>query len=237
MNVSILLALYNAAEHLPGCLESIATYAPGVPLLVQDGGSTDATLDLLAASSLPIDCISAPDNGIYDALHKAIDRATTDFIYILGADDRLLPDWPRAVERLNDPNTIYYGNARLTKCGRDYEGEFDDDKLARTNICQQAIFYPRHLFEHHRFTPRYGLLADWELNMACWADPSLRFQYLPLTVALYNNIGGSSSAGYDNAFVRDYPFLLLRHFSLRMFLRYGVKAMLAHHTRRLRGKS
>lgn len=237
MTVSILLAVYNAAQHLPDCLDSIAAHAPGVTVLVQDGGSTDNTLALLAAHPCAPQVVSEPDAGIYDALHKAIDRAQTDFIYILGADDRLLPDWSTAAAQLRSLDTLYYANARFTHSGKLENGTFDAKKLARTNICQQAIFYPRPIFQRHRFDLRYRLLADWALNMACWKDPEISFQHLPLTVSLYNNLGGSSSRGYDDAFVRDYPFLLLRSFGLPAFLRHGIPALLAHHTRRLRGKT
>ena len=238
MNLSILMATRNAAADLPAALASIAEYAPGIPLLIQDGASTDGTVDLLRARTAHIThWDSAPDGGIYDAFHRLIDRADTDFVFFLGADDRLLPGWTAAVKQLRDPHTVYYADVRLLSSGKAYAGPFPGERLARTNICQQAIFYPRQLFERHRFHTEYRLQADWHLNMRCHADPELTLTHLPLCVAEFNDLHGSSSTDYDQAFNRDYPAHLRRYFSTRAFLRHGLPALLAHHTRRLRGKS
>lgn len=237
LSVSILMATRNAARDLPGSLDSIAAHAPGIPLLVRDGASTDHTPDILRNPSTPVTrWHSAPDQGIYDAFHWLIDHATTDFVYFLGADDRLLPGWTEAIQRLTSPDTLYYADVRLLSTGHPYAGPFPRERLAQTNICQQAIFYPRSLFQRHRFHLDYPLQADWHLNMRCHADPRIPFQYLPLTVCTFNDLHGSSATHYDHAFNRDYPFLLRRHFSTRAFLRHGLPALLAHHTRPLRNK-
>ena len=51
---SILIAVpaFNEAEHLPALLAGIRIAAPGIPLLVIDDGSTDATADLLNCSKV-----------------------------------------------------------------------------------------------------------------------------------------------------------------------------------------
>jgi glycosyltransferase involved in cell wall biosynthesis len=232
------MATRNAAADLPGALDSIAAHAPGVPLLIRDAASTDATPDLLRAHDARITrWHSAPDRGIYDAFHWLIDHAATDFVYFLGADDRLLPDWTRALPQLRDPHTLYYADVRLLSTGQPYAGPFPGERLAQTNICQQAIFYPRGLFRRHRFHLDYPLQADWHLNMRCHADPAIPFQYLPLTVCAFNDLHGSSSTRYDHAFNRDYPRLLRQYFSTRAFLRHGLPALLAHHTRPIRGQA
>lgn len=52
---------------------------------MQDGGSTDGTLDILSGYSA--ETISAPDEGIYDAINKGISRATGDIVGLLHSDD------------------------------------------------------------------------------------------------------------------------------------------------------
>lgn len=231
------MAVFNAAPHLPECLASMAEHAPDVPLIVKDGGSTDDTLEVLAKSPKPVTTlISEPDQGIYDALNQAISRAESDFVYILGADDRLLPGWAKAVAKLEDRSTLYYANVRRVSDGGVYDGPFDTAKMARTNICQQAVFYPRALFDRKQFQVAYKLQADWAFHMDCWDDPAVSFVHLPEAVCLYNDREGSSGRGYDKTFNRDYPGLLRKHFSFPLFLRYGIPAFLAHHSRPLRGR-
>jgi len=232
---SIHLATRNAAADLPACLESIAAHAPHVPVYVWDGQSTDGTKEILLGHAGRIArWESGPNTGIYDALAKTLAWSDRGFAYILGADDRLLPDWASVEASLSDPSLVVYANVRLRGSGRLHDGPFDRAKLARTNICQQSIFYPREALARHPFALRYPLQADWELNMRCWHDPVLRFEYRDACVCDYNDVSGSSSIRYDHAFNRDYPRLLFRHFPPHLALRHGLPALAAHTLRGLR---
>lgn len=59
--------------------------------IVQDGGSTDETLDVLRRFDDVIEWISEPDRGQSDALNKALSRATGRWIAWHNADDFYLP--------------------------------------------------------------------------------------------------------------------------------------------------
>jgi len=147
-------------------------------------------------------------------MNKGVERMRGRWCYFWGADDRLLPGFAELAGRLADPDTIYYGDVRLASDGRRYAGPFDAAKLARTNICHQAIIYPRRAFDGRRFDLRYRTQADWEFNMRCWSDPSLKFHYVDVVVACYNDRGRSAQAE-DFAFYMDYGKLLRRHFTWR----------------------
>lgn len=101
MRVAVIVATYNAAANLPRCIESIlGQTAPGVGAIVVDGGSTDATRQILEhyADRLLWWC-SEPDGGIYDAWNKGLAaRGEADWICFLGADDAFCD--PSAVEAL-----------------------------------------------------------------------------------------------------------------------------------------
>ena len=183
--------------------------------VVQDGASTDGTLEFL--NGLPDALVrteSRPDGGIYDAMNRAVERADGDFFLFLGADDRLKIHLDKIRTRLVDAQTVFYGDVWRLQSGDRYAGPFDGAKLARTNICQQAIFYPRAAFAGRRFDTRYAQQADWVFNMDCFADSSLRFDYLDMVVADYAQ-GGVSSLKMDAAFQRDYRKLLKKHFPFR----------------------
>lgn len=215
--VSVIIATRNCADVLPRAMASVwGRGGSRVELLIRDGGSTDATPDLLRRHAERIAWwTSAPDRGVYDAMNDAVRHARGAFVYFLGADDVVLPGFTAALEALASDHVVYYGDVRLASSGARYAGPFDGRKLARTNICHQAIFYPRAVFERRAFDLRYPRLADWAFNMACWSDPALSFEYLPFEIAEYNDRGGMSARAMDWAFYDDYARLLRAHFPPR----------------------
>lgn len=213
--VSVVTVTRNSAEHMAGCLDSVAAQqGADYEHWVVDGASTDGTVEILRGrNDERLHWTSEPDRGIYDAMAKAVGLAKGRWIYFLGADDRLRPGILREMEsRLKDDNTLYYGDVWMKKRRIRYAGKFGGWKLALKNICQQAIFYPRAAFEAHAFDEQYRIQADWVLNMACWKDPRFRFEHVPAVVADYDDCGGVSSVRRDLAIERDYVELLKRYF-------------------------
>ena len=213
--ISVVTVTRNTVDHLAGCLDSVATQdGADFEHWVVDGASTDGTVELLRSRNDPrLRWISEADRGVYEAMGKAVALARGRWIYFLGADDRLRPNALREMAaHLRDDRTIYYGDVWMTRRKIRYAGRFGGWKLALKNICQQAIFYPRGVFERHAFDLQYMVQADWVLNMACWKDDRLRFRHVPLVVADFNDAGGLSSVRRDLAIERDYVPLLVRHF-------------------------
>lgn len=218
--ISIIICVRNARNQLSGALENIRRQlCSDLELILVDGDSSDGTKEFIEEHKTIIrQWISEPDNGVYDAMHKGISMALGEWMLFLGADDRLRDGViQRVLPQLLDPAVIYYGDVWMPGRATRWAGRFSTLKLARTNICQQAIFYPRIVFQKYRFDLRYPIQADWELNMRCWADPGLRFQYLPEVISDFNDVGGLSSTHADSTFNKDYNVLLKRHFPFRIY--------------------
>ena len=208
------MVVQNGEKTLEACIRSIIDQSyEGIEFIVVDGGSTDGTIDILRRYDNKISFwVSESDQGIYDAMNKGVRHATGARILFLGCDDILSADLRNVAPLLTHTNTIYYGDAYWLGRQRLYNGRFTTAKLARTNICHQAIFYPRAVFNKYAFNLRYSLQADWELTMRCFSDPEFRFQYIPLQVAIYNDLNGLSSMRRDFAIEQDYIILMWRHF-------------------------
>lgn len=217
--ISVITVVKNGAATLERALRSVLeqAYAP-LELIIRDGGSTDGTLALLHRYDDRLDFWrNQPDTGLYDAMNRAVADARGDWLLFLGADDALRPGFSAAAAQCRESNTIYYGDVFMPHSNRRYDGPFSAAKLARRNICQQAIFYPRSVFAKYTFDTRYSVLADWALNMRCHHDTQLRFQYLPEVIAEFNDSSGVSSLRADEAFLRDYLTLLRANFSAPVF--------------------
>lgn len=226
--VTVIIVTYNAAATLQKSLDSVymQTY-PHVELIVIDGNSNDGTKDILTANNDKITYWkSEPDDGIYDAMTKAIKQATGNWIYFLGADDDLLPEFSSMISELEQPDTIYYGSVHTR--GLKPLGEVSDYYLAKHGIIQQSIIYPKIVFEKYSYNLKYRSSADFALNMQCFGDKNLKFEHLNHVIANFSH-GGVSGQSRDLVFEKDKPKLILKNFGFKFWFRFMV--------RRLRGKS
>jgi len=80
---------YNSSTTIETTLDSVQAQGyPDLEYIVVDGGSTDATLDVVRKyPELLTQLISEPDRGIYDAMNKGVQRATGEVVGILNSDD------------------------------------------------------------------------------------------------------------------------------------------------------
>jgi glycosyltransferase involved in cell wall biosynthesis len=87
--ISVITAVYNAVNHLPGLIKSLAEQtSTDFEWVVIDGESTDGTVQLIQEScSFPYYLVSEKDFGIYDALNKGIHICRSNYYVIIGADD------------------------------------------------------------------------------------------------------------------------------------------------------
>lgn len=98
-SITIITATYQAAATLQETIESVRSqgYEGDLEHVVVDGGSSDATLDIVRAAGLRH--VSEPDRGLTHALNKGLAMATGELVGALNADDTYLPGALDAVGR------------------------------------------------------------------------------------------------------------------------------------------
>jgi glycosyltransferase involved in cell wall biosynthesis len=219
--VSIIIVTYNAAEFLQNCLNSIYKQKyPAIEIVMLDGASTDGTVDILKTNSDKITFWkSEKDEGIYDAMNKALAYTKGEWIYFLGADDVLFDGFSDLAYDLEDNTAIYYGSVMLR--GRKYYGQASKYQLAKSTLCHQAIIYPAKVFQKYKFDTRYQISADFALNMKCWKDKEFRFEFRDHIVANFNHTGVSSKK--DLIFEKEKAGLIFKNFGFLTWLRFKIK--------------
>jgi glycosyltransferase involved in cell wall biosynthesis len=218
--VSIICVTKNASQYLERCLKSISEQTcPHIELIVQDGESTDNTLDIIRRWSALINSWqSIPDQGIYDAMNKALEYVTGDWVYFIGSDDYLYPGFSdMVVNDLKHKNRIYYGKVEVGN--GTYTRRFSSYKLTKYNLCHQAMFFPRSVFERYRFDLHYEVCADYLLNMQLNCDNRYKFQYVDKLIAFFNDTG-FSAVRQDELFEKEKTALVKRYFNRIDYLRY-----------------
>lgn len=203
--ISVIIAVFNAADTLDKCLASILAQSyPEVQLIVMDGGSSDGSVDIIREYS---DAIayweSMPDRGIYHAWNKALRHASGDWVCFLGADDYFWSDdtleiLARHLAALPLDTRLAYGQAAVVN-SRDevlYLNGMDWSLAGRRfhdcmSIPHPGLLHRKSLFAAHgMFDERYRIAGDYEFLLRELPRGTARF--LPGIVSVGVRAGGIS---------------------------------------------
>lgn len=204
IKITIAVVTYNCEKTVEETILSIInqTYS-NKELVVIDGKSSDNTLDILRKYSREIDClISEPDEGIYDAMNKALKKATGDYLIFLGSDDHFIAYniLSKIVKHIKSTDCIYYANVFRSRHKDIYCHKFNKYKLAVKNISHQAMFYPQNIYKRYCYNLHYKTHADYAYNIELYKLYS--FVYIPEVICYYNE-GGASSRDRDINFIKE----------------------------------
>ncbi|MDH5694129.1 MAG: glycosyltransferase, partial [Gammaproteobacteria bacterium] len=133
--VSIIIPSFNQGKYIRETIQSCLDqdYRP-IEIIVQDGGSKDETLDIVRSFNCPeLTLVVEKDNGVVDAVNKALLRSHGDILTIQSSDDVFLPSAISAAVATLENNPAYgivYGDVKhidsnSTITGEDVQGEFD----------------------------------------------------------------------------------------------------------------
>jgi glycosyltransferase involved in cell wall biosynthesis len=216
--VSVITPTRNAKSLMEACADSVAgqTY-PHLEHLVLDACSTDGTQELLARLAgqyRHLRWVSEPDDGIYDAMNKGIRMAEGEWLYFLGSDDVLKnKDVLSTIFTREDiaSHDIIYGYNEFGDRGKTFGGEFSLSKLVLQNICHQAMFYRREVFEKYgSYDETYRSWSDWEMNIRLFSNDNIAVAYLPVIISKYAT-GGYSALHRDEKLLADLPEIIRKY--------------------------
>jgi glycosyltransferase involved in cell wall biosynthesis len=222
--ISVVMPLLNAARHLPRSLGSLAEQSRrDFEVVLVDGGSNDETVALatrLLSEATISHCVAVEKgSGIYEAMNHGVALARGDWLYVMGADDRLISADSLAamtswLQRVGQDVLVVHGDVWIEDPGYCYGQRWDLPRFMERNLSHQSAFYRRSMIQDLgiEYNPRYSLYADWDYNIRLFAKG--RFQYVPVTVASYACTGASSQR-MDEIFMAEKESNTLRYFGWR----------------------
>ena len=174
--ISIVTPSFQQGRFITRTIQSVlAQDYPGLEYVVQDGGSTDETIQVLERYSDRLSrWVSEPDGGHADALNRGFRLTTGEVMGWLNSDDLLLPGALACVGSYfaTHPETdVVYGHRLLID---ENDGEIGawilprHDDLALTLadfVPQETLFWRRRVWEATGccLDGSYGYALDWEL--------------------------------------------------------------------------
>ncbi len=211
MKVSIVTVVLNAADTIADTLQSIAEQShPDIEHIVIDGGSTDASLDILNQRAAQIShLISEPDNGLYDAMNKGMALASGDVVGILNADDVFADHSVVAqiAEAFADQSLdavyadlVYVDVDDLSRVRRKYQsGEYQAGKGFSGWMPAHATLYLRRTVheKNGQYNVSVGAQADLEYCARAFEITKINSRYIP-KVWVRMRLGGISNNGVLN---------------------------------------
>lgn len=222
--ITIIIAVFNGAETLQQCIDSVAnqTYT-NTQLIILDGDSKDGTVDLLKVNHNKISYwISEPDKGIYNAWNKGLIHATGDWICFLGADDyfwddRVLEGMVGTLSGLSDNINVAYGQVMLLtkddqplyKIGKSW------DQVKHLFIKSMSIPHPglmqrNSLFKKNGyFDESFRIVGDYELLLRELKVGDAVF--IPIVIAGVRQGGVSCNSGHSLTLLKEVRRAQIKH--------------------------
>ena len=225
MKISIVTVTFNSAATLGDTLESVLRQqvpaGVSVEHIIKDGGSTDATMELVRSiepryrerfGEGSLHWVSEPDGGIYDAMNRGIALATGDVVGILNSDDMyydhsVLEHIANAMKGDGaDAIDCVYGDlvfvdaadtsmvVRTWKSSQYRKGAF----MKGWHPAHPTFYARRELFKRFGdFDTSFSVSADFELMLRIIEKEGARNRYVPYTLVRMR-VGGESTGSISS---------------------------------------
>lgn len=214
MKVSIITATFNSEATIADTIDSVLSQDyPNIEYLVIDGGSSDATLDIVKANASRFNgklrWVSESDRGIYDAMNKGIQMATGDIIGILNSDDYytsndVLSTYVNTF-KANSVDAVYgdihfIRNGQPNKVARYYSSKIFCPALLRFGFmpAHPSFYVRRSVYEQAgNYSLDYKIGADFEMMVRLFKKHRISYKYIQKDMVTMR-MGGASTSGMNS---------------------------------------
>jgi len=220
--VTVLTVCWNSARTIEQTINSVLsqTYR-NIEYILVDGGSTDATVDIIRRYERKIDYfVSEPDAGLYFAMNKGLELAQGDLILILNSDDWYAPEAIESLVAAKDYSGCDFVGA-LAEYIDEETGKietlrsmpFDDSSYLRMPLRHETMCIPASLYDRlGPYDTRYRILADREYAAKLFEDGATYYE-VPRPLLKFRTSGISNTntellnSEKDTLLAAHFPFL------------------------------
>lgn len=198
--ISIITVCLNDKAGLEKTIQSVLEQTfVDLEYIIIDGGSSDGTIDVIKKNEAKIThWVSEKDNGIYQAMNKAINLSAGEYCLFLNAGDFLSDKHVlKNVFSKNFTDDIIYGNM-LYDNGTSIEQQEQPEKITFFHLFTKYLFHPstfikRKLFEEiGNYNEKMKIASDYDFIFRAIVIHRATTQYVPIFISQHNNKGISS---------------------------------------------
>lgn len=215
--IDIVTINLNNREWLERTMNSVLSqsFFHMINYIIIDGGSTDGSKELIEQHKhkLYYWC-SEPDKGIFNAMNKAVERLTGDYVLFLNSGDYLHSSTTieNVMEYLDDTDIVYgdemmfkytsmamvnYTNIRpVQERLSTYPDKLDEGFFKRSALPHQSTFIKVSLQKQHKYAENCMIAGDWKLTREAIMDNGATYKHIPMIISHYG-LDGISAKKYD----------------------------------------
>lgn len=231
MKVSIITIVYNNANYIESCIQSVLNQSyENIEHIVIDGGSTDGTQDVIKPYIDNLGFfISEKDNGLYNALNKGIKVATGDIIGILHSDDlfykidtikKVVSAFKENKSDLLYGNGVYVDRLNIKKIKRIYNSKPFKKRYLNFGWIplHTTIYVKKEVFEKYGlYDESYGIASDYEISLRWFKNEQIKKYFLNSFLVKMRLGGKSTTLKLQKKKSRE-DLIIMRKFNLKGYV-------------------
>lgn len=186
--VTIVTVTYNAGDLLEKTILSVINQSyKDIEYIIIDGGSKDKTVDIIKKYEDKIAYwVSEPDDGIYYAMNKSIEKATGEWINFMNAGDTFADKQTVSYlmgHKSNDAELIY-GNYKKKKADQVVKAHNKKNWFRTMPFNHQTLFTKVSVMKKNPFNTKYKIAADHNFILSMY-KANKKFYYFDKTLAIF----------------------------------------------------
>lgn len=199
--LSIITINYNNKEGLQRTIESVLSQSfHDFEWIVIDGDSSDGSKELLEENAMYFSYwVSEPDDGIYNAMNKGIEKATGEFCQFLNSGDYYIES--KVLEKVFSCDAlcdVNYGDQWCVNSEgkvierRTYPDEMSLSYLFRNPLGHQASFIRTSFVKQHLYKEKYTISADRAFFLELYLS-GCKFYHIAFPIVFFDTDGIGSN--------------------------------------------
>lgn len=223
--VSIVTIVYNGGSVLERTIKSVInqTYK-NIEYIIIDGKSSDSSISVINKYEKWITYwVSEPDNGIYDAMNKGLEKATGEWVNFMNCGDIFYNNniIGEIFKLKRNADIIYGDNVLMYEWG---EIVLAPDELSNMKkhmvFGHQTAFVKREILNKYKFDSKYKISGDYNLFYLLYTNGYI-FEYVPACISKIDARDGVSRTRPLITFKEDAVITGRKHNQFWCFLYIG----------------